>query len=162
MRTSKNGLCSRSNARMPSWYRPEVDPVQAAAGDGYIPLLAGPLGELTFLLYDFYIGPYVSLEELAAYHAAWERPRAKISMNNWYRANVYPELKTPTNVVLDIATLTLWGERDEMVTTSEIDYLPDFVPDLRVVRLDADHWFPLKMPERVMDEVLQFEQTLDP
>lgn len=156
------GLMLMAAPHPDTWYRPEVDPVQAQAADSYIPLFAGPLGELIFPLYDLYIGPYLSAAELAQYHAAWDQPRAKVSMNNWYRANVYPELKTPRGVVVEVPTLTLWGDRDDLVTSSQIQYLSAYVRDLHVVRLDSDHWFPLSTPDRVIQEILQFERALAP
>jgi pimeloyl-ACP methyl ester carboxylesterase len=144
------------------WYRPEVDPVAAQAADQYVPLLAGPLGELTFLTYDFSVGAYLSDEELAKYHEAWDQPNAKVSMNNWYRANAYPELKTPTGVHVGVKTLTIWGAQDELVTASESEFLPKFVSDLTVVTFQSDHWFPLSMKAEVLDELLRFEPTLPP
>jgi pimeloyl-ACP methyl ester carboxylesterase len=144
------------------WYRPEVDPIAAKAADGYVPLLAGPLGELTFLTYDSVLGPYLTQDELAKYHEAWDQPNAKVSMNNWYRANAYPELKTPTGIHVGVKTLTIWGAQDELVTPSESELLPMFVSDLKVVKFQSDHWFPLSMKAEVLDELLRFEPTLPP
>jgi pimeloyl-ACP methyl ester carboxylesterase len=144
------------------WYRPEVDATQAKAAEQYVPLLAGPLGELTFLTYDLSLGPYLSDEELAKYHEAWDRPNAKVSMNNWYRANAYPELKTPTGIYVGVKTLAIWGAQDELVTPSESELLPKFVSDLTVVKFQSDHWFPLSMKAEVLVELLRFEPTLPP
>jgi epoxide hydrolase 4 len=141
------------------WCNPEVDPVQQQASDGYIPLIV-TLGEGVFLTFDLVLGPYMSEDRLGALHQAWDRPNAKISMNNWYSANVYPEVKLPRDNQVEVKTLTIWGTQDTYVTTSQIEHLPRYVRDPEVVTWETDHWFPLHSSERVLAEVLRFEATL--
>src|SRR5262249_7681064 len=107
------------------------------------------------------LGPYLSSAELALYHEAWERPNAKASMNNWYRANVYPDVKLPTGVKVTVKTLALWGMKDTFVTPSELELLPRYVSDLQIVKLDSgDHWLPFQMADRMLEEILRFERDL--
>ena len=141
------------------WCNPEIDPVQQEVCDAYIPLIV-TLGEGVFFAFDLLIGPYLTDDQLASHHEAWDRPNAKISMNNWYGANVYPEVKLPRNYQVDVKTLAIWGTQDTYVTTSELTYLPQYASDLEILTWEADHWFPLHMTDQVVAEVLRFEQTL--
>lgn len=143
------------------WGHPEVDPVQAMATEGYVPLLAGPAGGLAQPLLDAMLAPYLSPAELGEYRTSWEQPNALASMNSWYSANLYPDATMPTGVIVEVPTLVLFGMDDVFVTPSELDHLPDYVTDLHIVELaGVDHWTPHQATEAIVKRVLEFEASL--
>jgi epoxide hydrolase 4 len=143
------------------WGHPEIDAEQARAADAYVPFVAGPMGELAFARFDAALSPYLSPAELAQYHAAWEQPGAKVAMNDWYRANLHPEVKLPTGVTVSARTLAVWGLKDTFVTPSQLMHLPRYVSDLKIVTYpDGDHWLPLQMPDALIELIAQFEAAL--
>jgi pimeloyl-ACP methyl ester carboxylesterase len=155
------GLVMLSAPHPDIWGHREIDPEQADAGDAYIPLLAGPLGEAAFLMFEGMLSPYLGEAELARYRQAWEQPGAQVAMNNWYRANLYPEVTLPTGMTIEVETLALWGMLDTFVTPSQLAHLPRYVKNLEVVTYaEGNHWLPLQLPEEIVKQVVRFERRL--
>lgn len=141
------------------WCRPEIDPVQAMAADQYVPLVAAQGGEAMIDVIGSDMARYLSSEEQALHREAWNKPGARVAMNNWYRANVYPMNRLPTGVTVDVKTLVLWGSLDPACTPSELQYFPNYVRDLTVFEdPDVDHWVQLQKLDVVLQRLLDIDQ----
>jgi pimeloyl-ACP methyl ester carboxylesterase len=107
------------------------------------------------------LAPHLSAEELEQYRAAWNQPNAFTSINKWYEANVYPDVKLPTGVTVDAPALALWGMDDTFVTPSQLDHLPSYVFDLEIVRMEGvDHWITHQEPALLLEHIVMFEGRL--
>jgi pimeloyl-ACP methyl ester carboxylesterase len=147
------------------WGHPEVDPIQAMAENAYVPRLAGPLGEAAFAAFDALLSPYMDAGQLSDYHAAWNQPGAKVAMNDWYRANLYPDASLPTGVDVDVPTLVMWGGADTFATASEIPLLPQYVHHLDVVTWpDAGHFVDLDpaLTDEIAARIVAFDRATAP
>jgi pimeloyl-ACP methyl ester carboxylesterase len=143
-----------------TWNRPEVDPVQAMAANNYVPLITAEGGESVIDLADVEIGPHVTSAELDGYHKAWNQSGAKVAMNNWYRANAYPENRLPTGITVDTKTLLFWGAQDNYCTSSQLSYIPNFVSDLTVQTYpDVDHWIQLQKTDDIIMRIDAFDAS---
>jgi pimeloyl-ACP methyl ester carboxylesterase len=143
------------------WGHPEIDPVQGMASEGYVPLLVGPTATLSMPVLDSLLTPHLTPEELEQYRAAWNVPDAYASMCKWYDANVYPEVTMPTGVTVSVPVLALWGMDDTFVTPSQLEHLPDYVPDLEIVKLESvDHWITHQATEILSEHIVTFEARL--
>ena len=74
---------------------------------------------------------------------------------NWYRANI-PEFSMISdasywpdrNAKIRIPALLIWGESDKTFTDDFMTMLPDYAPDVKVVRLPGvNHWTTIERPE---------------
>lgn len=143
------------------WGHPEVDPVQGMASEGYVPLLVGPTASLSMPVLDALLMPHLTPEELELYRAAWNLPDAYASMCKWYDANVYPEVTMPTGVTVSVPVLALWGMDDTFVTPSQLEHLPEYVPDLEIVKVEGvDHWITHQATELLSEHIVTFEARL--
>jgi epoxide hydrolase 4 len=143
------------------WRNAELDPVQARASEGYIPLLAGPLGGGALTMIEPMLAPHLSPDELAAYREVWKQPEAVASMNKWYQANVHPTYTLPRGVTVDTPTLALWGEADIFVTSSQLTHLPRYVPQLKVKTFPGvDHWITHQVTDELFESIRTFERGL--
>ena len=53
-------------------------------------------------------------------------------------------------VTVRVPTLVIWGMRDEALLPPQLDGLDEYVPDLRIERIeDGTHWVVHEQPERV-------------
>jgi pimeloyl-ACP methyl ester carboxylesterase len=97
----------------------------------------------------------LSEEEMAAYVEAWGQERALEGGLNWYRANFADGLPVPHDpLVVDVPTTVLWGLDDTALLPTNLDGLPDYVADLRVVEVPgATHWIAHEVPDTVADEI---------
>jgi epoxide hydrolase 4 len=156
------GLVVFSGPHPDIWGHPDVDPDQGKASDGYVPLVASPLGETAFsLVFDGLLSAHVTSDELAQYHTAWNQPNAEVSMDNWYRANLSPKVTMPTQVTVTVPALVLWGMKDTFTTPSELDYLPQYVSDLEIVKIaDGDHFIEHGDPADLVPRIIKFEQRV--
>lgn len=95
----------------------------------------------------------------AAYLACWNR--GLTGGLNYYRASpVHPAtaaepgataLQLPREMVtIRVPTLVIWGMRDEALLPCLLDGLDDYIPSLRIERLEAGtHWVIHEQPERI-------------
>ncbi|WP_288409729.1 alpha/beta hydrolase [uncultured Sphingomonas sp.] len=99
-------------------------------------------------------------EDKAAYLAEWGHRGAMTAMLNWYRASpiiVPAPGETPERPAwLDAPfppvtqpTLVIWGTQDHALLPVQLEALPDYVPDLTVVKVEAGHFVPWEAPEAV-------------
>jgi pimeloyl-ACP methyl ester carboxylesterase len=155
------GLVTMNSPHPDVWGHPEVDPTLARAGDGYIPLIAGPLGATALLVVEPMLAPYLSADEVMAYHASWDQPHATDSMSKWYQANNYPTYTLPSHVIVEAPTLALAGEDDIFVTPSQLDHLPDYVTHLQAERIaGVDHWMTHQLTDVLLGKILAFDRGL--
>ena len=127
------------------------------ASDAYVPSIASGLitpalagASITGLLPD----------ELLEYQAAWNQPGTALGMNNWYSANLYPEVRLATGITIAVPTLVLWATDDAYVTASELDYFPDYISDLQIERFVGDHWLTHRETDRLSALIRDFEAGL--
>ena len=98
----------------------------------------------------------------AAYLDEWSQPGAMTAMLNWYRASsiIVPAMdETPERPAwldgpfppVTQPTLVIWGMGDKALLPGQLADLPNYVPDLRIVRAeDAGHFVPWEKPEPVI------------
>ncbi len=97
-------------------------------------------------------------QEIDRYVEALSRPGALTAALNYYRAAVrYPdrELVRGTRHI-GMPTLIIWGRRDRYLSPRLLRGLRQWVPDLRMVRIDATHWIHHELPDRVNELILEF------
>ncbi len=117
-------------------------------------------------------------EEMRRYVEAWSQPGALTGALNYYRAmpvpppSVDPEIrKSPAGmsladraaldripkITITVPTLVVWGVRDHALRPSLLDGLDEFVPDLKVVRIEeGSHWIPTESPDEVNRAVREY------
>ncbi len=155
------------NAPHPRAFRRELKtPDQARrswyAGFFQLPLLpeaALRAGDFALMRHVFRTGPRrkgaYTEEDVAVYREAWSRPGALTAMVNYYRA--IPRHRPPRMETVRAPTLLLWGMRDPHLRPQLSEGLEEWVPDLRVVRLqDASHWVPADAPDVVNERITGF------
>jgi pimeloyl-ACP methyl ester carboxylesterase len=126
-------------------------------------MIAGPLGDLVIPVVGALLAGYLSADEAAAYQVAWDQPGAVAAMNKWYSANIHPEYKLPSGVMVDVPTLALAGTDDTFVTPSHLDALPRFVSKLKTERTDGvDHWMTHQITDELVRRIRAFEAELPP
>jgi epoxide hydrolase 4 len=141
------------NAPHPTIFRHELatNPAQQAAS-AYIPRLRMPQAE-AFLtadnyaaLHDIVIAPglrhgYFDEADQAAYMAAWAQPGAITAGLNYYRAaDFMPGMALPTITApdrIDVPTLVIWGEADDVLLPSNLAGLETYVSQLEIERVPA-------------------------
>lgn len=155
------GLLIMAGPHPDIWGRAEIDPVQAEAGNAYVPLLASPLGEAAFLVFPAMLDPHLDDAELSLYQEAWNQPDSARSMNDWYRANLHPEVRLPEGVYVEVPSLVLWGTNDAFTTPSQLEHLPRFVREVEIVRWEgADHFLTHQRTDEVVTRWADFEAEL--
>lgn len=155
------GLVVMNGPHPDIWGQREVDPVQADATDGYVPLIMGPLGFVTPFYLDFSLSSHLTPEELTQYRAQWNQPDAYAHMNQWYAANLHPDVKLPRGISIERPTLAIWGMADTFVMPSQLEHLPRFVRTLEIVRLDGvDHWVTHQRTDEVAQRIREFYARL--
>jgi len=88
------------------------------------------------------------------YLSAWTQPGAILGGVNYYRANT--SFKDFTGKIT-IPTLVIHGMKDVALLSSVLDGLPDYVDDLKIVRLeDSSHWVMHDQPELVISSFKEF------
>ncbi|WP_294325061.1 alpha/beta hydrolase [uncultured Sphingomonas sp.] len=99
-------------------------------------------------------------EDKAAYLDEWGNPGAMTAMLNWYRASpiIVPApgeqpdrpawLDGPFPPVTQ-PTLVIWAMQDHALLPVQLEGLGEYVPDLRVVKVEAGHFVPWEAPEAV-------------
>lgn len=123
--------------------------------------------------YDKSFAPHVdtskvSAEERATYIDQWSQPGALTAMLNWYRASAIvvpaPDETPERPAWLDAPfppvtqpTLVIWGMHDKALRPVQLDALPDYVPDLTVVKVDAEHFVPWENGAAVVSAIRAWE-----
>jgi pimeloyl-ACP methyl ester carboxylesterase len=94
-------------------------------------------------------------DDKPAYIKAWSQPGALTGGLNYYRANEVgppaPGQATgdvggsfaadPSNLMVKVPTLVIWGEKDTALLVQNLDGLEKFVPQLTINRIpDGSHW----------------------
>lgn len=108
----------------------------------------------------------------AAYLDDWSQPGAIEAMFNWYKASPIFVPKTGENparpVWIDepfpktqMPVLVIWGTRDTVLLSVLLEGLDDYVPDLRVVKIDAGHFAPWERPAPVTAAIRAFLRDRD-
>jgi pimeloyl-ACP methyl ester carboxylesterase len=73
---------------------------------------------------------------------------------NLYRANVPRRMARTRAVQVDVPVLVIHPRRDSFVTGVLSEELDRFCADVRVVEVDAGHWFPRTHPDQLAELVL--------
>jgi pimeloyl-ACP methyl ester carboxylesterase len=90
----------------------------------------------------------------APYVEAWSQPGALTGGLNYYRA---AEAVRPSEMIVRVPTLVIWGERDIALLTGNLDGLNKYVPDLVIERLpECSHFVVHEQPERVNALIREF------
>lgn len=102
---------------------------------------------------------WLTPEVEAEYRACW--CRGLTGGLNLYRASpLFPATGTEAGasavtfpkemVTVRVPTLVIWGMRDEALLPTQLDGLEEYIPDLKVVRIeDGTHWVIHEQPARV-------------
>jgi pimeloyl-ACP methyl ester carboxylesterase len=105
-------------------------------------------------------------EDREAYRESWRRPGALTAALNYYRAlpsgpprnddevkaaaAFLEDLLARRSFVMEVPTLVIWGVHDIALKTGLIDGLDEFVPNLRIQRVeDGSHWLINEQPDTV-------------
>lgn len=105
-------------------------------------------------------------EDKAEYIKAWSQPGALTGALNYYRANrlgvlaptpdseLESELRAASagvvELIVEVPTLVIWGERDTALVMRNVDELDGFVPQLTIKRVpDGSHWIIHEKPNDV-------------
>jgi pimeloyl-ACP methyl ester carboxylesterase len=111
----------------------------------------------------------LSEDDLRLYQEAWSQPGWLRGCFNYYRAeevgppgpdgspangNYVPYL---SDLTVRVPTLVIWGEKDPMLLTSNLDGLESYVPDLTVRRIpEGSHWVIHEQPDLVNGYIRTF------
>ena len=110
-------------------------------------------------------------EDREKYIEAWSQPGALTGGLNYYRAapvappklgeetagDVRTGLGSVENLMINVPTLVIWGEKDTALRTGNLEGLDEFVPDLTIARIpDGSHWVVHEQPERVNSLIRDF------
>ena len=88
------------------------------------------------------------------YVKAWTQPGAILGGLNYYKANW--GVSDWTGIV-DVPTLVIWGMNDPYLRPLLLDDMPNYVKDLKIVRVDApSHWVMTDEPEIVNSSIREF------
>jgi len=88
------------------------------------------------------------------YVKAWTQPGAILGGLNYYKANW--GVSDWTGIV-DVSTLVIWGMNDPYLRPLLLDDMPNYVKDLKIVRVDApSHWVMSDVPEIVNSNIKEF------
>jgi pimeloyl-ACP methyl ester carboxylesterase len=105
-------------------------------------------------------------QDRAAYRESWRRPGALTAALNYYRALpsgpprnedevkaaavTLEHMLSKRSFVMEVPTLVIWGVHDIALKPGLIDGLEEFVPNLRIERVeDGSHWLINEQPETV-------------
>ncbi len=100
-------------------------------------------------------------EAIDVYENAVAQPGAVTSILNYYRAIARsgPALLTGVVPTITVPTMLLWGMKDFALGPALLDGLDEWVPNLRIERVEeSGHWLPEEAPGVVADKLLDFLQ----
>ena len=109
-------------------------------------------------------------EDKQMYINAWSKPGALTGSVNYYRAAgmkppaIGEDMKEVAEdpleikpVMIEVPTLVIWGEKDEALTTKNLDGLDEFIPDLKIERIpEGSHWIINEQPDRINRMIKNF------
>jgi pimeloyl-ACP methyl ester carboxylesterase len=97
-------------------------------------------------------------EALDVYQHAVSQPGAATAMLNYYRAAVRDVFRSSSgDHTVRCPTLVIWGMKDFALVPALLDGLEEWVPDLRVERVEeSGHWVPEEKPDLVSKRLLGF------
>jgi len=112
-------------------------------------------------------------EDRAAYLECWSRPGSLTGGLNYYRVApagpprdevegaatfaVLEQMLESRSYTVAVPTLVIWGMRDTALLPGCLEGLDEYVPDLRIRRLDdASHWVINEQPEAVNAAIRDF------
>jgi len=102
-------------------------------------------------------------QDLEEYRKAWSQPGAITAGLNYYRASplhpegIAPQKLDPDLFTVRVPTLVIWGMQDTALRPGLLDGLEQFVPDLRIERIDeGTHWIAHEFPDRVNARIRDF------
>jgi pimeloyl-ACP methyl ester carboxylesterase len=112
-------------------------------------------------------------EDRAAYLECWSRPGSLTGGLNFYRAQptgpprdeeegaaakaYLDQLLKTRPYTVDVPTLVIWGMRDTALLPGNLDGLDEYVPDLRIHRVeDGSHWIINEQPEIINSAIRDF------
>jgi pimeloyl-ACP methyl ester carboxylesterase len=100
----------------------------------------------------------VPAEERQAMLRSWARPGAIRAMVNWYRAASFlRDGDMPALSRVEVPTLVIWGERDELLLPLLLDGLENEVRNLTIDRVaGAGHGIVRQQPQRVVELIRGF------
>ncbi|HKV04135.1 MAG TPA: alpha/beta hydrolase [Candidatus Acidoferrales bacterium] len=130
-------------------------------------------------LVDAVLGPGLKTgvfteEDKAAYIKAWSQPGALTGGLNYYRASrvgppapaqtaseigasVTNFASDPSQLMVKVPTLVIWGEKDTALTVHNLEGLDQYVPQLTVKRVpDGSHWVIHEKPAEVNGYIRDF------
>ncbi|NHI94011.1 MAG: alpha/beta hydrolase [Candidatus Lokiarchaeota archaeon] len=88
------------------------------------------------------------------YKSAWSQPNAVKSAVNYYKAFVEPYQGTGK---IDVPTLVIWGMKDDYLKPVQLEYLPEYVKKLKIVKSEkSSHWIMYDDPELVIMNIKEF------
>ncbi len=96
---------------------------------------------------------------LDVYENGISKPGAATAMLNYYRATARTALHilTTRRESIHQPTMVIWGLKDVALSPRLLDGLEEYVPDLRVERIeDCGHWVPEEKPRLVADLLTDF------
>jgi len=112
---------------------------------------------------------YLTEKDLSAYLEAWSKPGALSGGLNYYRAafmgplnngreqvagNFAPYLSSH---IINVPTLVIWGEKDEVLLTDNLKGLEGFVSDLTIKRIpEGSHWVIHEKPVLINAFIREF------
>ena len=127
---------------------------------GYVNMLQQPGAENILLAHDCQALKSIVFTSEASkfdeemYVKAWTQPGAILGGLNYYKANW--DASSWTGIV-DVPTLVIWGMNDPFLRPLLLDAMPDYVKDLKIVRVDApSHWVMRDVPEIVNTNIKEF------
>jgi epoxide hydrolase 4 len=97
--------------------------------------------------------------DLEQYVEAWSQPGALTGMINYYRAMMRrsPKKTMAAMKPIEAKTLVIWGMRDRHIGSELAEPPKEWVPDVRVERIDeATHWVQHDASERVNELLIGF------
>jgi len=97
-------------------------------------------------------------EALDVYQHAISQPGAATAMLNYYRAAVRDVFGSSSgDHTVRCPTMVIWGMRDFALVPALLDGLEEWVPDLRIERVEeSGHWVPEEKPGLVTEHLLDF------
>jgi pimeloyl-ACP methyl ester carboxylesterase len=99
-------------------------------------------------------------EDLRRYKRALSQPGAITAAINYYRAALRHACDPAQSIrTIPAATLLIWGQRDRYLGPGLTEGLEQWVPHIRIARLDASHWVQSDAPEEVNRLLVEFLQT---
>ena len=96
----------------------------------------------------------VSDFEEEMYVKAWTQPGAILGSLNYYKKNI--DASGWTGMV-NVPTLVIWGMNDPYLKPLLLDDMPNYVKELKIVRVDApSHWVMVDVPDIVNSNIKEF------